>query len=257
MRDRRESVQSVSRAVAVLRHFSPEQPSVSLADLCQATGLPKSIVFRLVRTLVNEGLLEEGTTRGHYRIGLGAFKLGSLYTNGNPLLTLSAPYLNDLVARNRHNAYLGALDGVHVVYLASVESDGPLRVHPPLGSRLPAHTAAFGKVLLAELPEPELRARIARAGLRRLTPHTIVEGDALVEHLRQVRTQGYALNDQEAFLGIGAIGAPLYDRAGVAIASISLSYAVSLVKGEDMLVLIAQTLSTARAITEKLHRGGV
>jgi len=250
----RDMVQSVSRAVTLLRQFSLEQPTYGVSELSRALELPKSIVFRLVRTLVAEGLLEEDKTTSLYRIGLGAFEIGSLYAEGTPLLKVAVPYLDELVDRHGHNAYLGVLDGANAVYVAAVEADSPLRVHASIGSRVPAYATAFGKAMLAELPDDRVRALLGHNGLTRLTAHTITSIDALIEHLHTVRACGYAINHQETHLGVGSVGASIRDRSSAAIAAISLSYPISLVGVTEVTDLALKVRDVAAAVSHRLSR---
>jgi DNA-binding IclR family transcriptional regulator len=249
----RERVQSVERAVALLQLLAKEGPA-SLAALHQATGLSKTVVFRLLRTLEASGFVEQDDGNRRYQIGIGAFEVGQAYPASGPLIQVGLPVLDALVQGSPHTAYIGVRDGFEIVYLATVGSRGPLRVHTPPGTRIPAYSTAFGKVLLAELSEEEVLELARTHGLLALTPATITDPAALLKHLRKIRTAGYAVNDEEAHAGIGAIGAVIRDGRRVPVAAISLAYATSLMPRAEKPAWIERTKQAAADISARLER---
>lgn len=249
----RERVQSVERALSLLRLLAKEGPS-SLAALHQATGLSKTVVFRLLRTLEANGFVEQDGDNRRYQIGIGAFEVGQAYPASGPLIQMGLPILDALVEGSPHTAYIGIRDGFEVVYLATVYNRGPLRVHTPPGTRIPAHSTAFGKVLLAEMPEAEVLEMATRLGLPALTPTTITDSAGLIKHLRKVRRDGYANNDEEAHAGIGAIGAVIRDGRSMPVAALSLAYATSLMPSTERSAWIERTVRAAAEISARLER---
>lgn len=245
-------MQSVERALVVLRLLAEEGVPLRLADVQRKTGLQKSIAFRLLKTLEDARFVEQEPGTSRFHIGVGAFEVAQAYPRGTSLIRVSRPYLQRLVEGSPHTAYLATLDGFEIVYLGSVEGAGPLRVHVSPGSRNPAHATAVGKALLAELDDTEV-GELARAfGLPALTATTITSRRKLLECVREVRERGYALNDGEAYPGIGSVAAVVRDGSGTASAGITLSYATSLVADEELPGWIEQTTATAREISAAL-----
>src|SRR5207302_20682 len=117
---------------------------------------------------------------------------------------------------------LGVLDGGEVLHLVAVEPERPLRYHTRVGARELAHCTGLGKVLLADLPPPDLQ-RIMRVGLARRTPATLTDQDASLRELEQVRRQGYAEDHEEAEVGLRCLAAPVRDSSGQTVAAISIS----------------------------------
>jgi len=245
-------VQSVERALDVLQALAAGARPLRLVEVQAQTGLQKTIALRLLRTLESAGFVEQELTSGGFQIGLRAFEVGQAYSRRRWLIPRIRPHLQRLIEGSPHTAYLAALDGLEIVYLAAVEGTGPLRVHVPAGRRNPAYATAVGKALLAELPEDEVIERARRFGLRRLTPSTISTPTRLMRHLREVRALGYALNAEEAYPGIGSIGATVRDASGRAIAGISLAYATSLVAPEELPAWIERTTGAAAEVSAVL-----
>ena len=210
----RERVQSVERALAILRLLAAEGEPLRLAEVQRKTGLQKTVAHRLLQTLVAARFVEQDAESGRFHVGIGAFEVAQAYPHGSALIGLGRRHLSDLVGGSPHTAYLATRDGFEIVYLAAVEGTGPLRVHVRPGSRNPAYATAVGKVLLAELEDE--RDRGARRHLRaaRLTPSTITTPAELLEQVHEVRAQGYALNSEEAYPGIGAIATAIRDADG-------------------------------------------
>jgi DNA-binding IclR family transcriptional regulator len=108
--------------------------------------------------------------------------------------------------------------------------------------------------MLAELDPEEVRQFAAEHGLAAMTPKTITDVDKLLRHLQRVKRQGFALNAEESYLGIGSVGAAVRDITGTAVAAVSLSYAMSLVGSSDLPGLIERTVSAAADISSRLER---
>ena len=250
--DRRDHVQAVERALIVLRTLAEGGEPLRLAEVQRKTGLQKTVVFRLLKTLVASRFVEQEVETGRFHVGIGAFEVAQAYPRGSSLIGLTRRHLRALVEGSPHTAYVATLDGFEIVYLASVEGTGPLRVHVNPGARNPAYATAVGKVLLAELGDAEIAERAERFGLAQLTRTTITSATELLGHVQQVREQGYALNSEEAYPGIGAIAAVIRDSSGKASAGITLSYATSLLGPEELPGWIERTTATAHQISAAL-----
>ena len=238
--------------MTVLRLVAERSPA-SLAELQQAAGLHKTVVFRLLRTLEAGGFVEQDPETGRFSVGLSAYQVGQAYANVGPLVRLGVPCLRTLVEGSPHGAYIGVRDGLEMVYVAIVEGRGPLRVYVPSGTRVAAHATAFGKVMLAELPDDEVLALIDAHGLAQLTPRTITDPSALLEHLHEVREHGYGLNYEETYPGIGSVGAVVRDGTGAPVGAASMSYATSLLPQDELPEWIERTMSAAAEISSRLE----
>jgi DNA-binding IclR family transcriptional regulator len=245
-------VQSVERALAVLRLLANERVPLRLADIQRGTGLQKSIAFRLLKTLEAGRFVEQEPGTSRFQIGVGAFEVAQAYPRGGSLIRACLPHLQALVEGSPHTAYLATLDGFQIVYLASVEGTGPLRVHVSPGRRIAAYATAVGKALLAELDDAEVDELARSYGLAALTPATITSRPGLLECIREVRDRGYALNMAEAYPGIGSVAAVVRDGSSKASTGITLSYATSLVAPDELPAWIERTTATADAISAAL-----
>src|ERR1700744_1689935 len=152
--------QSLERGLAILGCFTPERPVLGIADIADELGRSRSTTHRYVITLVALGYLEQGASR-KYRLGLRVTDLGMSALNSTGLREHAQPYLEELRQRTSYTVSLAVLDGPEVLYVDRARSfrrgqgQGGLDVRT--GSRLPAYCSAMGKLLLANLPETDLR----------------------------------------------------------------------------------------------------
>lgn len=212
--------QAVARAIGLLKVFSDAQPEWSLADLAQVTKLNKTTAFRLLAALEAEGLVMRNSLSGGYRLGLELVALGGCAMRSNPLRAVSRPVLESLAQESDEAATLEVLAGNHVLIVDEVSSRHPMGMSQDVGSRLPAHATATGKLLLAYASEETLNGAL-RLPLVRLTGQTIVDLTRLRKQLAAIRQQGYAVATGELEQGFVAVAAPIYDRERQVVAAIS------------------------------------
>ncbi len=245
-------VQSVRRALAVLKAFDDAHQELGISDIARQLGLSKSIVMRLVATLRDEGFLERERHGDKYRIGLTAFEVGNLYYMHASMRGEAEPLLQQLAERFSCSAYFATLSGGRAVYVLAIEGPGPIRVGPRLGSSAPAHTTAAGKALLAYLRPDALERYLETAELIPETAKSITSKHELREELLSVRKQGVAYNRGEHLHGIGAIGAPLFDRQGAVVASVSVAFPLYLISDERWRGIADAVVETAHQISRRL-----
>ncbi|MFD3871804.1 IclR family transcriptional regulator [Streptomyces sp. NPDC058623] len=198
-------VKSAVRTVLLLEHFAARPGLHSLADIQNDLGLPKSSLYMLLRTLVSLGWVETDATGTRYGIGVRALLVGSSYIDGDEVVAAARPSLDRLSDDTTETIHLARMDGTSVVYLATRQSQHYLRPFTRVGRRLPVHSTALGKALLATHTDEEVRRLLPRR-LEAVTQHTITDRERLVEELALVREQGYAVDREENTLGLRCFG---------------------------------------------------
>jgi DNA-binding IclR family transcriptional regulator len=210
---------TLDRAMRILHAFSTEEAELSVSDLSRRLGIHKSIVSRMVASLRSWRLLEQDPDSKRVRIGPGAFQLGTLFINRDPLYRVAIPQLGALVSQTRHSAHIAVLDKPNLLVVASVESPQALRVILRVGERRHLHATAAGKVLLAYGRVGLLDDVVAAVGLPPLTVETITSRVVLEQQLLTIRKDGVAWNCEESTRGAGAVAAPIFSaEAGIAAA---------------------------------------
>jgi IclR family pca regulon transcriptional regulator len=248
--------QSLERGLAILGCFTPKRPVLGIADIADDLGMSRSTTHRYVITLVALGYLEQGASR-KYRLGLRVTDLGMSALNSTGLREHAHPYLEELRQRTSYATGLGVLDGTEVLFVDRVRSfrrgrdDTGLDLHT--GSRLPAYCTSMGKLLLANLPEPEQRELIAQVKLTKRGPNTITAKKALRDELDEIQSAGFAVDDQEFAAGVYAIAVPVRNEAEDVVAAVGLAAHSSMISLEELVDALApHVVSTADRISARL-----
>ena len=243
---------SVKKALELLDHFTPERPELSLAEISREVDAHKSSVFRVLTTLEAAGFLEKDRQSGKYRLGLKILDLAGRVWGRHDIRQIASPYMEELARETGEVIHLAVLDGADIVYLEKKGQGQVLTVATRVGGRNPAYASSMGKILLADLPESELKRVLGPGKLKKLTPNTITEMPRLLEELGRIREQGFALDNEETFPGIRCVGAPIRDSGGRVIAAVSVTVPLQRMSDERVRELWRLVTNTARMISERV-----
>lgn len=199
-------VQSVGKSVDILEILARSGGDLSLSDITAATGQPMPTAHRLVRTLLDRGFLRQLPNR-RYALGTELIVLGQAAQAS--FGSWSATVLQELVDDFGETVNLGVLDGDDLIYIGQSPSPHAMRMFTEIGRRIKPHATGMGKVILAQLPDDQVRGVLHRTGMPPRTPHTITSPEAFVAALHQVRNDGYAIDEEEMELGVRCLAVPL------------------------------------------------
>jgi len=244
-------VKSVAHALDILDQFTPETPSLSLADLTRRLYLSKSAIYHLLATLESRGYVKRNHSNGKYSLGLKLFQLGSLGVSMSGLSEVVIPYLTQLRDTAGETIHLGVVYKESILYVAKVESLQTIRMSSRIGGTSPLYCTGVGKVLLANQSLDFIESLLAKP-LKRFTSNTIIEPSALREELTRIRAQGYALDREEHEPHVRCVAAPLRDHTGTVVAAISVSGPDIRMTEEKMASLVPQVLKTALVISQQM-----
>ncbi len=220
--DDRYTVPALARAHQILALVAERAGGLRMIDIVKGTGLNKSSVFSLLKTMTRLGWLAS-SRQGTYEIGetLAVYGSSRLYRFD---VVRHFHSLAQQAAGVLEGAYqLSVLDKTNVLYLAKVTSKNSVRVPTYPGLRLPAHCTAMGKAMLSALPREELDTLFGQDFLEKVTMNTVADLDELYHQLRECRHQGYALEVGEAMSGYSCVGAPVRNHSGGICAAVSLT----------------------------------
>jgi IclR family pca regulon transcriptional regulator len=225
-------VQSLERGLAVIRAFGPDQTHLTLSEVARETNLTRAAARRFLLTLVELGYIDfDGRL---FSLRPTVLELGYSYMSTLPFSEIALPAMRDLVETTSVSISMTVLDANDAVYIAHVSAKRILAVTVSVGTRVPAYAAALGQVLLAFLPNAQVRDYLDRADLRAYTPETVVDKEKLVDVLETIRGHGYAFGDEGLEPGLHTIAVPILDARGVAVAAIGASTQASGVTREVM-----------------------
>lgn len=208
-------VQSVQRAVRVLRVLATSGPRLGVTEVADRVGVAKPTAHALLRTLEGEGLVVQDAETGKYQLGPGLLSLGNAYLDTQELRARSLSWADTLANRADEAVWVAVLTGDHVfVVHHAFRPEGVVQILE-VGASIPWSTCALGKAIVAFAP-PERRKELLDGPLAELTGWSVTDREQLAGQLDEVTRTGYALEDQESTLGDAGIAAPVFDRTGVA-----------------------------------------
>lgn len=211
-------VQSLERAFDLLERMADAGGEVGLSELSTSSGLPLPTIHRLMRTLVACGYVRQQPNR-RYALGPRLIRLGE--SSSRLLGTWARPHLARLVDETGETANMALLDGDEVVYVAQVPSRHSMRMFTEVGRRVLPHSTGVGKALLAQTPDDEVRALLARTGMPAATEKTITSPEDFLKELARVRESGFAMDDNEQEIGVRCLAVPVPDSPTSAAISVS------------------------------------
>jgi IclR family pca regulon transcriptional regulator len=214
-------VRALAKGLSVIEAFDARSPAMTLSDVAKRTGLSRGTARRLLLTLVELGYA--GFDGKNFSLRPRVLNLGFAYLNSQTLWQLAQPYMVELVEKVHESCSVSVLDGTDIVYVARVPTAARIMsINLGIGTRLPAFATSMGRVLLAGLPNEEIRRLAALVSpLPRHTAKTITDPDALLREIEQVRRQGWALVDQELEQGLRSVAVPVVDCVGTPIAALN------------------------------------
>lgn len=244
-------INSVLKTIDILQSFSPENPRLTLAEISDRLGLPKSTAHNLLHTLLSRGFVER-TEEGRYALGMAIVPLTQAVRINVELRDRAAPLLRQLADAARQSVYLTVLDGDYGLYIYAVESPHRLLARTAVGDRVALHCTSVGKAILSRLPWEQVEGIAGRVGLERFTDSTITGLEALRAEWQETRQRGYAIDRGEHEMGSYCVGAPILDARGRVIGACSVSGADVQISGDMHADLGGRVMYTAQEISRRM-----
>jgi IclR family acetate operon transcriptional repressor len=246
------SIQSVARALTLLETIAELGGETTLSRLASRTGLNISTCHHLLATLVQRGFVSKGLGRRGYALGARILYLSHICLQVD-LPKRAQAALDHINQTTGETVHLAALQGDELVNVLKREARHAVRVDAgTVGTSDAAHATATGKAMLAWLPEHEIRRIVTAQGMVRFTPNTITDFDALIENLRLVRRNGYALDREEFRPGVICVGAAIRDQSGAVVGSISASTPSMRASEDHLAQMRSEVVTAARALSAEL-----
>ncbi|RXT50069.1 IclR family transcriptional regulator [Bradyrhizobium betae] len=216
-------VQSVDRALSILETLAEDDEGYRLSDLAVRTGLSASTVHRLLATLESRRFVQFDRAESKWHVGVRSFTVGASFARRRNFSTQAIPYLRKLRDLTRETANLAVVDDEFIIVLTRMESREIMRSLTQVGGRVAMVTSGVGKAVLATYSDEDVGAVIRHHGMPRLTEKSIVRPGDLFKELATIRKQGFAIDDEEASMGLRCIAAVVYNDCAEPLAAISVS----------------------------------
>jgi DNA-binding IclR family transcriptional regulator len=244
-------INSVLKAIRILRLFSAADPVLTLAEISRRLDMPKSTAHNLLNTLLSEGFIEK-VDKDSYALGTAIIPLTQNVRVNVDLRDRAAPLLRQLADECRESVYLTTHDADHVLYIYAVESSRRLLARTAVGDRAPFYCTSVGKAILARLPKKAVDSILQNTALVAFTANTITDVDDLYEELARTKERGYAIDREEHEASTFCLGAPILDSRANVIGACSISGSDPEIVGEWVAELSAQVMQTAEEISRRM-----
>jgi DNA-binding IclR family transcriptional regulator len=251
-------IAAVEKAVALLKCFLEPPHRYGITELAQKLGTNKNQVFRLVKTLEKNSLLQLDPVTNKYSLGYLAYVLGEVAQPTNALLVAAKPILDELVEREQETLHLLVLDGDQAFCVDKREGNHSIQLTAQIGRHFPSlHAGACPKLLLAYMEDEEQKREIiGRMEFTRFTPNTIDNAEDLWRELAAIRERGYSVSDEDIDLGARGVAVPIFDARGKVVAGLSIGGPVSRMSYQRLDELRHVIAGAAQRISQRLGYTG-
>ena len=247
-------VPNLDRALQIIEVLSSSPRGLNRNEIAAATGCTPTMVYRIMMTFTDAGWVYRDEATGIYRLSRRLLDLAVAGTDECSLVSLAWPEMCALRDETNITVQLGALtcDGTGIL-LETAESRSPIRFVAEKGTRVTdLHAGAGWKAMIAFLPEEERASALDRLSYRKLTNTTITSRVAMEKVLEKVRASGYALDNAEMIEGLHCVAAPIFDRMGRPVGTLSLSAPAEQLPQKDFKRRAASVRAAAASVSAKL-----
>ncbi|RYH11679.1 IclR family transcriptional regulator [Tropicimonas sp. IMCC6043] len=214
---------TVGKALDVLDLVSSQDRPVRFAELQRMSALPKATLYRLVQTLVNQGMLVQNPEAGTYSLGVRLVRLAHAAWRQASLAPIARPHLDALSLDTGLTVHLAQMDYGHVLYVDRRNALESAAMFTDAGKVGPAYCTGVGKAMLAYLDADELEQVLRMQSFHRFTPTTLASEAVLRQSLERTRARGYAIDREEHMAGVICVAMPILSDSGRVIGAASLS----------------------------------
>lgn len=246
-----DSVSSVLKVFGILQALGEER-EIGITELAQRVLMSKSTVYRFLQTMKSLGFVAQEGESEKYSLTLKLFELGANALQNVDLIRLADIQMRELSRLTKETIHLGALDEDGIVYIHKIDSMYNLRMYSRVGRRNPLYSTAIGKVLLAWRDRKEAIDILKDVVYTRSTERTIMSTEELLPLLDVVRQQGFGEDNQEQEEGLRCIAVPVFDRFGIVIAGLSISFPTIRFSEDALHDYVKLLHNSARQLSEQM-----
>ncbi|MCG8334657.1 MAG: IclR family transcriptional regulator [Proteobacteria bacterium] len=223
MQSERNKLNSIEKALSILKVFDSNRPYWGVREISSHLGFSPSTVQRLLQTLKDYSYVEQNPETRQYRLGNIYFQFIFTLQNASPLTETAQLFMRQLLSKTQETVHLNVIDGTERLCIDSIESSQSLKASMPIGSRSPLYAGASSKCLLAYSESDFVKQYLKTTKIKAITANTIVDKHRLLEDLEQIKSQGFAESLGERNPGLGSFSSAILGRRGEVLASVSLA----------------------------------
>lgn len=248
-----KTANAVERTFSILELVAESQNGLSNSDISRRLKLPKSSASYILRVMEKRGYLIRADG-GKYRLGLKLMSLSRGQLAHSDVREIAKPILVQFLRKSRMSeVHLAVLDNGRAVYIEKVEAENSfIKMDIWVGHRLPVHTTAIGKVLVANLSDAEIEKILTLRGMEKKTRKSITSRAKFLQEIGKVRQIGAAIDNEENSLNVRCLAAPIYDANGALVAALGTSSTILELSETNLPKVLAFVKEAARKVSEKL-----
>jgi DNA-binding IclR family transcriptional regulator len=247
-----KNIKTLGKLVGVLDCFSTTDRSLTVSEIADRLGLPRSTAHRSILALKEVGFLEQDQTRDEYRLGMRLFQFGTTVLHNMDLQREARPFVEALSSLTGGNVHLCVFDGERMVFVERSNGGPTGAQNDTITMEIsPCYCTGVGKATLAFQPEPVIE-KVITAGLTPYTPHSISNADQLRTELAEIRARGFAYDLEEHKVNVRCVAAPIRNTAGKVFAAVSASGPARLMTDETLARFAPYVVGHADAISRRL-----
>jgi DNA-binding IclR family transcriptional regulator len=245
-------IQSVQRAIDILECFDYEKKELSLSEISEALNLNPSTVHGILLTLQMNEYIEKLPEKTKYKLGIKLIEKGTMVLDSLDLRDIVRPYLELLTNKFKETSHLCIYRNNTLYVIDKLESLlSTFFMTSEVGLKIPLHSSASGKLILAYLDEKDLNKVLKGINLRRYTENTLSDIDTIKQDLKKIKSQGYSFENEEIELGLYTIAAPIFNHKSDIIATISVLGPAMRMK-EKQKMIVEDLVSYSKKISKSI-----
>lgn len=252
MNDDNNIINSVVRAIHILRLYDEENKYIGITDMSKRMDLPKSTIHRLVKTLESEGWLVKDLKTDKYKLGFDILSVASVIRGQYDFKDIAVKEMRNLSKEVNETVILSVYTKYSGICIEKIDPQNKIKLISEPGQVIPLHSGATGKILLAYAPEEDIK-KVLSGELEKYTENTITDPNILLNEIKEIKINGYALSEGESDEGSLGIGVPILDKSGNLIYGLSIAGPLGRMEGKGIDILIEKTKNTADKISKKLN----
>jgi len=242
------NINSLIKSLNILEELI-DQGEMSILELANVSGMGKSTVHRILGTFKSMGYVEQNKENSKYFPTLKIFELGTKAADRIPLKKIVKPYLEEIFEKCHETVNFGIVDNNEVVFVDKIVTAEPLRIELEVGRRVPAYCSALGKSILAFTKDFDA----SKICFEKITEKTVDSPEKLLEQLKEIRKDGYIVENEEYINGLTCVAVPIRNKSNKSIAAISIATPTVRMNYErevEFIKLLQDTISKIGVVSE-------
>ncbi|MRU14742.1 IclR family transcriptional regulator [Roseovarius sp. A21] len=248
--DKTATIPTNLRLLMVIEEIARAGVPVTPTEVNAELGLPKPTIHRLFSTLEEEGFLQRDLDGRAYSPGPRLRTMASGIISSRRIRSVRQAILKRLSRQIGETCNIAMPERDAMAYLERVETEWPLRIQLPIGTRVPFYCTASGKMYLSTLARSHVIKYLENTELTARTPNTLTDHDALLEEIREIRKQGYSLDREEFMSDMIALAVPILDQNDRLMATLAFHAPTQRIKIDQALGYLDEMRSAARDLSE-------